>query len=127
RRSEWRREWTGELWHDLARHEKNRPIGLGIALSTAWRVAGALPHALWLRRNEWRFEMIIQDLAYALRNTVRRPAFALLVIATLGLGIGVNTAMFTVVNSVLIQPLPYRQPDQLVFMYGSFRNFDRAA
>ncbi len=127
RRDEWRREWIGELWYDLARHENARSIGAGIALATVWRVAGAAPHALWLRRNEWRLEMIIQDLAYALRNTVRRPAFAALVVATLGLGIGVNTAMFTVVNSVLIQPLPYRQPDQLVFMYGSFRNFDRAA
>ena len=71
--------------------------------------------------------MIAQDLSFAVRGMLRRPAFATLVIATLGLGIGVNTAMFTVVNSVLIQPLPYRQADQLVFMYGSFSKFDRAA
>ena len=93
----------------------------------AWRPIGALPHALWIRRNDWRTEMIAQDLSYAVRGMLRRPAFATLVIVTLGLGIGINTAMFTVVNSVLIQPLPYRQANQLVFMYGSFSKFDRAS
>lgn len=131
RRDDWRNEWSGELWHFLAARDVDsrgdaRAVA-GLALSLAWRAGGALPHALWIRRTEWRLEMIAQDLSFAVRSALRRPAFALLVVATLGLGIGVNSAMFTIVNSVLIQPLPYPQAEQLVFMYGSFSRFDRAA
>jgi putative ABC transport system permease protein len=71
--------------------------------------------------------MLRHDMTFALRNMIRRPAFALLVTATLGVGIGVNTAMFTVVNSVLIQPLPYKHAERLVYMYGSFSKYDRAS
>jgi putative ABC transport system permease protein len=124
RRDEWKREWDAELWHFLAGHDSGKTRA---AFPLAWRTIGSLPHALWIRRNDWRTEMIAQDLLFAVRGVIRRPAFAALVVVTLGLGIGVNTAMFTVVNSVLIQPLPYRQSDQLVFMYGSFSKFDRAA
>ena len=126
RREEWLREWDAELWHYLAARTNARTGGSAV-FPLAWRAAGALPHALWIRRNDWRTEMIAQDLSYALRGMLRRPAFATLVVVTLGLGIGINTAMFTVVNSVLIQPLPYRQANQLVFMYGSFSKFDRAS
>jgi putative ABC transport system permease protein len=126
RREEWRDEWSAELWHDLALRERHT-IGVTDGLGFAWRVAGAIPHAVQVRRYDWRLDMVIQDLEYALRGTLRRPVFTSLVVATLALGIGVNTAMFTVVNSVLIQPLPYHEPSQLVLMYGSFSKFDRAS
>jgi putative ABC transport system permease protein len=71
--------------------------------------------------------MILPDLLYAWRTIRKRPGFALLVSGTLALGIGANTAMFSVVNAVLIRPLPYPEPDQLVFMYGSFAKNPRAA
>ena len=67
------------------------------------------------------------DIRHAIRTTLRRPAFATLVVATLGLGIGANTAMFSIVDSVLIEPLPYERPEELVYLYGSFKGGDEAS
>jgi putative ABC transport system permease protein len=69
----------------------------------------------------------MRDLRYAIRLIRRQPTFAALVIATLTLGIGASTSMFSVVYGVLLKPLPYRDPAGLVWMYGSFRGSDSAA
>jgi putative ABC transport system permease protein len=58
----------------------------------------------------------IQDCRYAVRSLVKKPSFAVIAIATLALGVGVNTALFSVVKAVLLNSLPYRQPDRLVTM-----------
>ena len=62
------------------------------------------------------FDHLRQDLAYGLRGLARNPGFAAVVILTLALGIGANTAIFSVVHGVLMRPLPYHAPERLVIL-----------
>jgi hypothetical protein len=57
------------------------------------------------------------DLRFALNNAARRPGFTVLVAATLALGLGVNTAVFALVDAVLMRPLPYRDLSRLVYVW----------
>ena len=124
RRAEWEMEWTGELWHRIEQLD-GWTATPRVRRRMLLAASGALLHALWLRGVEWRLRM--QDVRYGLRLIARQPGFSLVVLVTLALGIGANAAVFTVVNTVLLKPLPYADPDRLVWMYGSFALNDSAA
>jgi putative ABC transport system permease protein len=65
-------------------------------------------------------ERLIQDVRYSFRILLKSPAVAVMIIVTLGLGIGANSAVFSVVNAVLLQPLPYKDTDRLVTIWATY-------
>ena len=116
-RREWAAEWTAEIdWHT------------GPLLVLAARCLGAPAHAFWMRRQLWSLDMLLHDIRHAARLLIGRPAFTLLAVCTLALGIGANTAIFSVVYGVLLKPLPYSQPEQLVQLWETnpLRNWTQA-
>ena len=69
-RRDWLREWQAEIAFVAARSSRN---GRGLPIGAVWRALGALPHAVWLRWDRWRFDMIAQDVKYAVRSLWKRP------------------------------------------------------
>src|ERR1043166_6421024 len=76
-------------------------------------------HAREVRLMEW-IDSVLADLRYAVRTLRRRPAFTLVATLTLAVGIGATTAMFTLVNGILLRPLPYPHADRIVQLYQAY-------
>jgi putative ABC transport system permease protein len=99
---------------------KRRGMSPEEALFQALRTYGGVEQAKQLQREErsvlW-LEQILQDVRYACRSLLKAPGFATVAILTLALGIGANIAIFAVVNAVLLQPLPFHQPERLVRVF----------
>src|ERR1700677_551209 len=84
-----------------------------------------------VRENEWErntmklIDDTWRDLKYAARSLARAPGFTIAAVFVIALGIGANTALFTVVRSVLLEPLPFSQPDRLIQLYEQSPNGKR--
>ena len=98
-REEWVEEWDGEL----AAH--------GGSMKHAW---GALFDAWYLRRDGWTMDGMLRAVRAAVRGLVRKPFFTALAGVTLAVGIGANTAIYSVVDAVLLNPLPFPDSEALV-------------
>ena len=112
RRQAWLKEWESELaWMGL---EGGSSVPLSARLDM---IVGALADALWMAAEDWRLDMLIEDLRYAARTLGRNPGFTLVIVFILALGIGANTVVFSVVDAVLFRPLPFPAADRLVAIW----------
>src|SRR5438552_10860704 len=87
--------------------------------TVAPRDRGSLEECRNVRRTQG-FEILLQDARFGARTFLRRPAFTFCVLAILAFGVGASTAVFSVVNGVLLKALPYHAPDRLVRIFGTW-------
>ena len=136
--AEFRRRWREAILETLIEREKEEGASFGFwmgemsdlvrTVMREWMRAATAPKepARTLPRRGRVFD-VGQDVRYALRSLGRQPSFTAVALLTLAIGIGANSAMFTIVHAVVVESLPFPEPERLVFAHGSSPQFDRAA
>jgi hypothetical protein len=114
-RAAWRREWEAELAFSARRvaERSGGAVPPAAALRLRLRALTSLVDALWLWK-ETTMAGTWNDMRYAVRGLFRNPGFTVVAVLTLALGIGASTAVFTLVDGVVLSPLPFAEPDRLV-------------
>ncbi|HSG49409.1 MAG TPA: ABC transporter permease [Longimicrobiales bacterium] len=111
-RGRWAEEWRGEL--DAMRR---RGAGTARQLGWAWGVTRA---SVTFGIEDVTMGGWVREIRYAVRGLLRRPGFGVVAVLTIALGIGANTAIFSVIRGVLLSPLPYAEPGELVYINSAF-------
>jgi predicted permease len=111
-RADWRQEWEVELRYREAALEAWERLDREGRAQLVKTSAGAFWDALWLQPRRWEDEMI-QDLRYGARMLLKNRVFTVVAVLTLGLGIGANTAVFSLIDALMLRSLPVASPEQL--------------
>src|SRR5215813_14028845 len=117
-RADWRQEWEAELSYRETLLEAWDQLNWRAKLDLLWHSAGAFADALWLQPRRWEDEMF-QDLRFGVRTLLKHKGFTAVAALTLMLGIGANTVIFSVMNAVLLRPIPFPDPDRLVMVWAT--------
>ena len=128
------RDWREVIDGDLAEGFQHRCETRGVGRARAWywrqlastdvfRLRRVAPELRAPESPKGRVDMLIQDLRYAARTIARKPLHAAAVVATLAIGIGASTAVFSVVHAVLLRPLPYQDAERIVMVFRTVPRF----
>src|SRR5215475_11896530 len=114
-RADWRQEWEAELRCRETRLTEWDKLDWRSKLDLMRRSVGAFRDALLLQPRRLEDKMF-QDFRFGVRMLLKQPAFTLIAVLTLSLGIGATSAVFSLIHGVLLTPPPYRDPAQLVLI-----------
>jgi predicted permease len=114
RREDWRREWMAEAAHAWRRGGARGSGSSALRMRLRLRILTCWIDALWERKQTMTMSGLLNDVRFATRSLMRYPAFTLVAVLTLALGIGATTAVFTLVDGVLLRPLPLGEPERLL-------------
>jgi putative ABC transport system permease protein len=120
-RDEWVREWEAEIRHKWSSLNRRQSPHWRDRADVVRRSTGALADAAWLRQQFTLDHDVMRDVRYALRMLHRRPAMSALAVLVLSLGIGGTVAVFSVLDTLLLRELPYREGDRIATVWLTSR------